>query len=171
MKVRPCHAFGTLGPSYSCDSMTMSARKPFAVSKNGINVIYDPIHSHASTHFADTPRIRPFVKQILERTDLSGEIMEFDADTGQELGVSDLVETDGSDAIVYAVRKNRDRHMRFTKSRQPQPSSVVTISLTRLDDKTYELYSAWLGPQTPPTPNSPLANAESKPFWSKHALV
>lgn len=149
----------------------MSDRELFAISKNGIEVTYDPVHSHASTHFADTPQIRPFVKQILENTDIAGEIMEFDANTGQILGMSDLVETDGSDTIVYAIRKNRDRHMRFTKSQQSQPSSMIAVSLTRLDNKTYDLYSAWLGPQTPPTPNSPLANVESKPFWSEHALV
>ncbi len=149
----------------------MDNREFFARSKNGIEVTYDPVHSHASTHFEDTPQIRPYVKSILEKTDISGDIMEFDANTGQPLGMSDLVETNESDAIVYAIRKNRDRHIRFTKSQQPQPSSMVAITLKRLDDRSYDLYSAWLGSQTPPTPNSPHANAESKPFWSRHALV
>ena len=111
------------------------------------------------------------VNSGLENTEISGDIMEFDADTGTTLGMSDLVETDDNDEVVYAIRKNRDRHMRFTKSRKPKPSSMVAISLTRLDDGSYDLYSAWLGPQTPPTPNSPIANEKSKPFWSKHALV
>lgn len=146
-------------------------RELFATSKNGIRVMYDPLHSHASTHFADTPQILPFVKQIIENTGITGDIMEFDTDTGQPIGMSDLVETDENDTIVYAIRKNRDRHTRFTKSRQPQLSSMITISLTRLDEQTYDLYSAWLGPNSPPTPNSPLANAMSKPFWSKHALA
>jgi hypothetical protein len=149
----------------------MPDRELFAISKNGIEVTFDPIYSHTATHFKDTPQIRPFVKETIERTNISGEMMEFDTDTGQLLGSSDLVDIDDSDDIIYAIRKNRDRHMIFTKSRQPQPSSMVSISLTRLDDKTYDLYSAWLGPQTPPTPNNPLANSQSKPFWSKHALV
>lgn len=149
----------------------MSNREIFARSKNGVEIFYDPIHSHASTHFSDTPQIQPYVKSILEDTNISGENVEFDTDTGAILGTSDLVETDGNDEVVYAIRKNRDRHMRFTKSRKPEPSSMITISLKRIDDGTYDLYSAWLGPQTPPTPNSPLANEQSKPFWSKHALV
>lgn len=149
----------------------MEHREFFARSKNGIEITYDPINSHASTHFSDTPQIRPHVKKILENTDISGDVMEIDADTGTILGMSDLVETDDSDEVVYAIRKNRDRHIRFTKSRKPKPSSMVAISLTRLEDGSYDLYSAWLGSQTPPTPNSPHANVESKPFWSKHALV
>lgn len=149
----------------------MGNREFFARSKNGIDVTYDPLHSHASTHFADTPQIRPYVKTVLESTEIFGDIMEFDADIGIILGVSDLVETDNSDNVVYAIRKNRDRHIRFTKSRKPELSSMIAISLKRLDDGNYDLYSAWLGPQAPPTPNSPLANKESKPFWSKHALV
>lgn len=149
----------------------MSNREFFARSKNGVEIFYDPVHSHVSTHFTDSPQIRPYVKSILENTNISGEITQFDIDTGTILGESDLVETDDSDEVVYAIRKNRDRHMRFTKSRKPEPSSMIAISLKRIDDGTFELYSAWLGPKTPPTPNSPLANEESKPFWSKHALV
>lgn len=102
---------------------------------------------------------------------VSGDHMEFDADIGTILGLSGLVETDDSDEIVYAVRKNRDRHMRFTKPCKAVPSSTIAISLKRLDDGSYDLFSAWLGPQTPLTPNSPYANDQSKPFWSTHALV
>jgi hypothetical protein len=149
----------------------MDSQILFALSLNGKRITYDPAHSHASTHFADTPQIRPYVKQIIEQTDVSGKNMEFDVDTGVILGMSDLVVTEKNDEIVYAIRKNRDRHMRFTKSQRAQPSSMIAISLTRLDDNTYDLYSAWLGTQTPPTPNSPHANLKSKPFWSTHALV
>lgn len=149
----------------------MSEQQIFAVSKNGIKVTYDPINSHASTHFQDTPQIVPYVREIIENTNVSGDIMEFDTDTGSVLGLSDLVEIDESDEIVYAIRRNRDRYMIFTKSRKPKPSSDVTVSLRRIDEKSYDLYSAWLGLVAPPTPDNPLANEESKPFWSKHALV
>lgn len=149
----------------------MTEQTLFAFSKNGIKVLYDPVHSHASTHFSDTLQIISHVKTAIENTIVSGANMEFDVDTGKILGESDLVETDDRDEIVYAIRKNRDRHMRFTKSQASQPSSMIAISLKRMDDDTYELYSAWLGPQTPPTPNSPFANEQSRPFWSKHALV
>lgn len=149
----------------------MSQLQLFAKSKNGIDVYYDPENSHASTHFADTPQIIPFVKKILEQTTVSGDIMEFDTDTGVELGQSGLVETDATDEIVYAIRKNRDRHIRFTKSRTAGLSSMVTINLNRLEDGRYNVYSAWLGSNSPPTPNSPMANEQSRPFWANHALV
>lgn len=149
----------------------MSARELFTCSKNGLKVYYDPVGSHASTHFSDTPQIIPYVRKAVENTDISGDVMKFETDTGRILGTSDLVETHENDDIVYAIRKNRDRHARFTKSHSPQPSSKVAISLKRLDKDSYDLFSAWLGPLTPPTPNNPLANSDSKPFWSKHALV
>ncbi len=149
----------------------MADREFFARSKNGIEVTYDPEHSHASTHFADAPQIRPLVQKIIEATDISGDFVEFDTDIGQPIGNSELVETTDDDVIVYAIRKNRDHYARFTKSRGPEPSSIVTLSLTRLDDKTYDLFSAWLGPLTPSFPGAKFESPESKPFWSKHALV
>lgn len=147
------------------------AREIFARSKNGVKVTYDPVYSHASTHFADTPQIIPYVRKVIENTDISGDVMEFEVDTGRVIGNSDLVETREDDDIVYAIRKNRDRHSRFTKSRSSQPSSKIAISLKRLDKDSYDLFSAWLGPLTPPMPNSPFANSDSRPFWSKHALA
>lgn len=149
----------------------MDSRQFIARSKNGIDVTYDPVHSHASTHFQDTPQILPYVKHILENTNLSGDGMGLDVDTGTILGLSDCVQTDSSDEVVYAIRKNRDRHMRFTKSGKAEPSSRIAILLMRLEDGGYDLFSAWLGAQTPPTPNSPYANEQSRPFWAKHALV
>jgi hypothetical protein len=155
------------------DTIGTTQNQFFARTKNGIAIIYDPVRSHAATHFADTPHIIPFVKQILENTEIvtNQAIVEFDADTGQDLGNSDLVETDDADKIVYAIRKNRDHYTRFTKSRSPQPTSRIAVSLARTNDTTYNLYSAWLGPMTPPFPDSALATADSAPFWSNHALA
>jgi hypothetical protein len=152
-------------------SKTPNSKLVFAQSKNGIAVVYDPVYSHASTHFNDDPQIKPLVQDILKTTDISGEMMEFTTDIGRHIGESGLVETDDSDEIIYAIRKNRDRYARFTKTRKPEPSSLITISLTRIDDKTYDLYSAWLGPLTPSFPGSPHETADSKPFWNSHALV
>ncbi len=143
----------------------------FARSKNGIVVKYDPIHSHASTHFFDTPQIQALVKKIIEGKALEGDVMLFETDTRLPIGNSDLVETDETDDIVYAIRKNRDRYARFTKSRKSQPSSIITIWLKKLGDDSFDLYSAWLGPSTPSFPGSNFATPESKPFWEKHALV
>jgi hypothetical protein len=146
-------------------------RELFARSRNGVDVLYDPINSHASTHFADTPQIVPIVRTIIESTILTGDPQEFETDTGDTVGNSDLVETDATDLIVYAIRKNRDHYARFTKSRGPQPSSKITVRLEPLEDTNYELYSAWIGPTTPPFPGTDYEAPESRPFWNKHALA
>lgn len=149
----------------------MSRTELFAISKNGVKVMYDPIGSHASTHFRDTPQIVPFVKKIIEQTDVIEPEMGFNTDTGVLLGNSELVETDETDEIIYAIRKNRDTYMRFTKSRKSVPDSTITIVLRDVKDGNCNLYSAWLGPITPPTPDSPRENENSLPFWTSHALV
>lgn len=133
--------------------------------------MYDPISSHASTHFGDTPQIVPWVKKIIEQTDIVEPEMAFNTDTGALLGNSELVETDETDEIVYAIRKNRDTYMRFTKSRKSAPESTIAIVLWDVKDGSCALHSAWLGLITPPTPDSPRKTEQSLPFWTSHALI
>jgi hypothetical protein len=144
------------------------------ISKNGKHVYYDSINSHASTHFADTPQLRELVIEVLQTRILSNVNLEFDIDTGKVIGTCDVVETDNSDEIVYAFRKNRSEqgYVPFTKSRYAQPDSYLSVSLIANLDGTYQLSSAWIGKLNhPPFPQQPDAIAESKSYWSKHAFV
>lgn len=143
----------------------------FGHSRNGLRVVYDPVGSHVSTHFADTPNLRSLVEKIIAQTEVSGDSMGFETDMGEIVGHSDLVETDETDTIVYAQRPNRDTYMRFTQSRPPQPSSLVTVILTRQTEDTYNLFSAWIGSLTPAFPGSPREEEGSKAFWETHALA
>lgn len=141
-------------------------------SKNNIAVYFDASGSHAATHFEDTPELKALVQEVVGRKDLEGDLVKFDTDMGRVVGTSDLVETDASDEIVYAKRKNRDTYASFTKSRPPRPCSTVAVSLNRQSDGTYELHSAWIGPiDSPSFPGDEKETPESKPFWTSHALV
>lgn len=143
-----------------------------AKSQNGITVMVDLVGSHAATHLADTPQLKDLVKEVIGQTDIRGETMGFDVDMGRIVGMSDGVETDETDEMVWAKRKNRDVYTPFTKSRAPVPCSQVAISLKRQADGTYELMSAWIGQfESPPFPGSPDETPESKPYWMRHALV
>lgn len=90
------------------------------------------------------------------------------------IGVCDCVETSDADDIVYAIRKERDRHMRFVKNRTAVPVDHLTMILFN-QHKYWNLVSAWFGGPATQLPYSPkmtdAENDEALRFWATHALV
>jgi hypothetical protein len=140
-------------------------------TKNGCDVYVDMENSHASTHFADTPKLLAVVKAILPTVEANEDHMRFDIDTREEVGTTSLIETNESDEIVYALRPNRDRYSRFVRNKTPQKTSWVTIDLKKTDHNAYDLYTAFAGRLTPSFPGGDFLPEQSHDFWSKHALV
>lgn len=140
-------------------------------TKNDKDVFYDPEHSHAATHFSDTPQLRNLVAEFLPTVESNDDYARFEIDTKREVGTSDLVETEEGDEIVYAKRPNRDTYARFVKNKKPIPTNRVTIELRTIDDQTYELFTAYIGRLTPSFPGNEFETPKSKPFWATHALV
>jgi len=144
------------------------------ISKNGKNVLYDPVSSHVATHFDDTPNLKEIVAEIVKSMDLTGEIVAKEFDMRRTVGDCDVVEIDESDVIVYAMRKNREDQGRvpFTKSRSTTSSSLVSVYLVKESEDSYELSGAWIGElDSPPFPEMENATNESVPYWSKRAFV
>jgi hypothetical protein len=142
------------------------------VSANGKRVLYDPVSSHAATNFADTPDLKKLTSEILAGTKISDKKLLFDMDLGRTIGNTDLVENDENDAIVFAKRKNRNAYTSFNKSKGPQPSSLVSIGLKKIDDYSYLLESAWIGSvASPPFPGEPDETPDSIPYWLSHSLA
>jgi hypothetical protein len=142
-----------------------------ATLANGKKVYADLTGSHLATHFADFPELSNLVKDFLATQSFTEPLVYADYDMGKVVGNSDLVETSDSDEIVYAKRLNRDTYTRFVKGRDAVPTSYITISLHQDSDGNYELSSAWIGQICPLFPDRPGATAESKSFWTNHALV
>lgn len=141
-------------------------------SKNGRQVVYDPIHSHATTHFNDAPQLKDVVIEIISAKELHNEKYEFDTDMGRIIGNKDVVNVHETDELLYAKRKNRDEFVPFVKNRNPQPTSLVSMGLVLQEDESYLLTSAWFGEfESPPFPGEAIATPESVPFWNKHAFV
>jgi len=151
--------------------MLQAMKTHLCQSANGSEIVYDGSASHATTHFEDTPELKPAVIEALAATAVAGETMFFEYDLGRVIGTTDLVKTDEHDEIIYAKRKSRDVYTRFTKSRAPQPCSTVTIFLSRLTEQRYELGSAWVGYLGPSFPGDANETPESRPYWEAHALV
>lgn len=147
-----------------------------ATSKNGIKVFYDPVHSHAATHLDDTPQLKGLVQELIQSMDLEEAEIAKHYNMGRIVGTCDVVDVDGSDEIVYGIRKNRDEDglVPFTKSREGDPCPYVAMHLIKQADGSYLLSSCWIGEfgeDDEPFPNSPLATERSADFWDKHAFV
>lgn len=153
----------------------MIAKEFLCKSKNGVEVVYDPVHSHAATHLEDTSQLKDLVIEVLTSTDLKNDRVETYVDMGRIVGTSDVVDVDDTDEIVYALRKNRDEDgwVPFAKTRKAQPCPYVSVVLAKQDNTSYELVSAWVGTlgDDEPFPNSPDATDKSIAYWSKHAFV
>jgi len=152
----------------------MTTRKFLCASKNGKQIYYDPVDSHAATHFGDTAGLKKLVVEVLKNRYLNNNNTKFDVDVGRVIGTTDVVEVDDTDDIIYAIRKNRREqgYVPFTRSRKAQDSSYISISLILEPDGSYTLSSAWVGKwDDPPFPQEPHAKPESKDYWHKHAFV
>lgn len=143
-----------------------------ASTLNKMAVFYDSLDSHTATHFEDTPHLKELVNKVLEASNLTKQKEFFEKDMGRIIGTSDLVENRPGDTIVYAIRKNRDIYTSFNKTQSSVSSSLVTVCLQQIDEKSYELVSAWIGTMySPPFPGDPNETPDSKEYWSKHSLV
>ena len=148
----------------------MLNKELLCISKNGLKIYYDPIGSHAATHFQDSLNLKELVVGLLEETMLTGDKEIIEHDFGYTIGKTDLIETAKEDTIMYAKRLNRDNYSRFILNKSPTDSSIATIVLYREDD-FFTLYSAYIGFKVPSFPTAPTATDESVPFWKKHALA
>jgi hypothetical protein len=144
-------------------------------SKNGINITYDPVHSHAATHLEDTPQLKSLVVEVVGSMELTGQEIARHTDMERVVGTCDVVAVDATDDIIYAIRKNRDSDGRvpFTKTREGQPSYDVAVHLVPRTNGSYELSSAWIGTfgDDEPFPESPEATEKSAEYWKHFAFV
>lgn len=140
-------------------------------TKNGKVVYVDTQGSHAATHIADTPNLLELVQEFVADFVPDGDEICVDKDMGRSIGLSDLVETDETDKILYAKRLNRDNYTRFVQNRKAESTNFVTVVLRKDHAGGYELWSAWIGPAVPQFPGDEFEKPESRPFWQNHALV
>lgn len=134
----------------------------------------DLLRSHAFASCNASARyskLKELLKELLITQSFQEKEVYRDYDIGKIVGLSDLVETDANDEIIYAKRLNREGYTRFVKNRNPEPTSYLTVYLKQDEEQKYELVSAWIGKTCPAFPDDEYAIPESKPFWDKHALV
>lgn len=95
-------------------------------TKDNSGVYYDPIGSHAATHFKDAPKLKWLVVELLQNLETGGREVAKHFDMGRPVGIMDVVRVDDTDELVYAVRTNResDGLVSFVKSRKGMSHSL-----------------------------------------------
>ena len=142
-----------------------------AKAKNGVTVYVNLIGSQASESIAQHPYLLGLVKELLQKTRLSGQRLYFDKDMGRPVGSGNVVETSDKDTILYAQALKSETYKRFVKNGKPLSTQHITVILARDDDGSYELIDTWVGPMRPPHPGTPDETKASRLYWDSHAFV
>jgi hypothetical protein len=122
-------------------------------------------------HLHNSETVEKYLPLALEMID--SESRDFIVETvnfGEEIGVSNCVETTSDDEIIYAVRPKRRGPTRFVKNREGEPTSEFTVILKKVDEG-YIVITAFPGPKAEREPWDPMAGDEAKEYWSNHAIV
>lgn len=149
----------------------MARKELLGKTKSGRAVWLDVEKSHATTHFADQPRLREFVEKLIPTLDEDTDQIRIEKDMGEVVGTSDLAETSEGDEIVYARRPRRVIYSRFVKGKEPTPTNWITVNLKKGKNGDYFLYTAFVGRNTPSIPGGDYLPEQSREFWSNHALI
>lgn len=144
---------------------------PIGTTKNGVQVYVDLVKSPAASTIARQPQLLNLVKELIGKQRFSGSAIEAEYDMGRPIGYDFIVETPDDSAVFYAHVLRDDVITRFIKGGKPAATNHVTITLQRTPENTYELHSVRIGRLAPPRPGMPNESAESKDFWSTHAVI
>lgn len=134
----------------------------------------EPVYDHAESHVRDHGTVEPLLAEAIERIQsLDREIIVDEIDFGRVIGENNCVRTEPGDDIVYAKRPKRKGVTRFVRNRKPEPTTKVTMVLTKDPDYfgAYKILTAFLGDRAEPEPWDPAATARSIRFWNTHALA
>jgi hypothetical protein len=144
---------------------------PIAQAKNGVTVYVNLIGSQAAESIAQHPYLLGLVKELLQKTSLTGPEAYFDRDMGRPVGSANVVETSPKDTILYAQALHDESYKRFVKNGKPLSTQHISVVLHRDDTGNYELINTWVGPLRPPHPGTGSETKASRTYWDNHAFV
>lgn len=140
-------------------------------ARSGAQVYARLISSKAGKNIARQPQLLSLAKEMLTALTLRDNEISVEYDMKRSIGYSFIVETTDKDVIFYGRLLKDDVYTRFVKNGKPLLTRYLTITLTKESDNSYELSDIWIGRLMPPRPGSANETAESKTYWSNHALI
>ncbi len=146
-------------------------KHPVGRTRNGIPVYVDLIRSQAAKHIGQQPQLLALAKEMLQQVAVRSPKTSIEHDMGRPIGYSIVISTTDKDTILYGRLLRDEIYTRFVKNGKPTATQYLTATLQRDSNGHYELHDIWIGRLNPPRPGSSNETAESKPYWSSHALV
>jgi len=146
-------------------------KHPVGLTQNGTEVYAELTSAKVGKRLARQPGLLTLAKEVLATVKLRDPKICMEYDLRRQIGYDFIIETAEKDAAFYARLVKDDVYTRFVKNGEPSPTSYVTLVLLRDSDKKYELCDLWIGRNIPPRPGSADETAESKSYWSNHAVI
>ncbi|MEI7632064.1 MAG: hypothetical protein WCJ60_01945 [bacterium] len=140
-------------------------------SSSGYEVYVNLITSSAGRYISRQPHVINLIKEVLDTKTLSGPRIALEHDMGRVIGNTNIVETTDKDTIYYAKAIKMSAFSRYAKNRNPGPSKVLTVILERDADGGYEVHDTWIGPYSPPFPDTENMVAKNIAYWETHAFA
>jgi hypothetical protein len=126
-----------------------------------------------TSHVHDNPELEKYLINALSKIKSNNQnVIEGEVDFGKTIGVTRCIATSENDEIVFAMRPKRKGYTRFVKGRVPEPTSKLTVILTK-DRQTndYLVLTTYIGAKAEPEPWDFRATDKALEFWKSHALV
>ena len=135
--------------------------------------------SHLEAH----PKIIDYLSEAISKTSIpikQKDRIRMEIDLKKIVGKSSLINTEpitNNSDTYFSIRKGREGPSRVVLDEKPKETSIISIVAEPIDEKQYNLSSAWYGPIAPKEPwdntflNDQKCNDESLHFWCCHALV
>lgn len=140
-------------------------------SRNGMQIHVQLIGSPAGENVARHPQLLSLAKELFAQITLHGAEINMEYDMDRPIGYTFTVETTDRDTVFYGRLLKDDVYTRFVKNGKPLPTRYLTVTLSKKSTTDYELSDIWIGRLMPPRPGSENETADSKSYWSNHALV
>jgi hypothetical protein len=139
-----------------------------AVSANGKNVYINLLQPPISVAVGRNPHLLTLIKEVVTRSNFSGESIDLENDMKRTIGYMDSIATSAEDAVFYARQLKSDAYTRFVKNRKTDATSFVSIRLKQAGPDAYNITNVWLG-RIPPGEET--ATPKSTEYWLEHAVV
>jgi hypothetical protein len=133
----------------------------------------EKVFLRSTSHVHDNPELEKYLTTALGKIVSNNQnFIEGEVDFGETIGLSRCVTTLPTDEIIFAMRIGRKGYTRFVKHRDPEPTSKLTIILTK-DKQTngYFVLTTYIGSRSELEPWDYRATDKALEFWKHHALV
>jgi hypothetical protein len=155
--------------SFSLDKQCASLQTKFVrkiyVNSYGIKFMsrVNSTHNHL-----DLDKILPMIYDFVK--DYSEDFIEKEITFDFAIGKSICFQTNESDTIIYAKRKNRNGHSRLVLNKSPLETNSIFVVLKKTEIG-YLIITIYCGRKAHRELFDPLATREDFKFWQSHALM